>query len=138
MSVRIIGLQIEDYMRNCLEGNNCDFTMKQKAAKRYYIYCENNKEKLRITLDENQETECYSGWCPAKYGILKIETVSQYPYFDKVPVKEISFDIPEKSKYGYYKKLSCEAFEYNRNGGDNYYPSGYVRVFLENFVDTSL
>lgn len=135
MSIKVVGLCIETYVQKYLEGHNCDFETKQRDAERYFLFCENDEgKKLKLTLDEDYENECYSGWTEAVYGLLQVDQIDEFPTFHKVPVKLITFNL-SNCEDDVYEDINCDAFEYSHNGRDDYYPNGCSYVKLDNFVN---
>jgi hypothetical protein len=65
MEMKVIGMNVEKYIGQGIEGENCDFKYFPKEMERHTIYglLENNK-KIKITLWD-EEGECGSGWCTA-------------------------------------------------------------------------
>lgn len=88
--------------------------------KKYYLYSENDIEIFHITLDKDQERpRCY-GSCPAKYVILRVKSVIEFPNFDKL-------------KYGSCEEYSRKDFEHRGYGGHDY-SNGHAGFFWINLL----
>lgn len=96
---------------------------------RYEFHCLdwlNRKFYIYLTTTHGS---CGSGYCNASWGNLEITPVPEHldsfgPFTHKA-IKPIEIDIPmpfDKSNY------SCDAFTYDFDGGDGYYPCGEVAV----------
>ena len=131
VSLRIIGLVPEEYSQVYLEGTNCRFEKRTRPATRYYLYAEDpdTGDFWKITLDENYEEECHSGWTTATYGFMERELVSTLPTLTHVPKVETTLEVDFDSH-----DYKCDLFSYSLEGRDHYYPNGHVEIFWDNFT----
>ena len=127
----IKGLTLENYDQTYLDENG---RKDIRQATRYFIYAQDlaTEEYCRIKLDENHERQCCSGWTNAAYGIMEKESVPTIPPFSYVPkvrtALDIDFDV---------EQFDCDLFTYSDFGADSYYPTGYVKVNMENFLEVT-
>lgn len=133
---KVLGLTVIKYVGKNISGHNCRFEYYPEEQERYIIHCrdEEGKRYYDIYLEETHD-ECYSGWCTASYGNMRIK--SFYGFEPKIPwthkVKNsfvISFDEDDDD-------IHNELFDYSVNAGDKYYPRGFVAVNMDLFEELS-
>ena len=147
--LKIVGLLVKKIINDYCEGHNCDFTYKKIEDEEYVLMCEDiyhvtghavideyGKEyhrKYEITL-RNGYGECGSGWTTASYGFVDIKPVNNFRPWNYKPKQQIileNISIKEMNS----PDFSCEYFRWSYDGGDGYYPTGYVDVNLNCFEE---
>lgn len=153
----IVGINVHNVWTMYIKGHNCDFEYYRDMDKRYEIYIKDTNIKVnRITLWVDY-TECSSGWSTATIGRMKKSYVSNRGSITHIPKEFIKTRFLEYCKdpstYEHSDNGSShsddecdymgEKYEYNdgiiiysENGGCTYYPTGYVKVNLDNFTPT--
>ena len=131
--LHIVGLVSEEYDQVYLEREDSGFVKNTRPGVRYLLYAQDTKtgKYWKITLDENYEEECYSGWTDATYGIMESEVVSTLPKLTHVPKVETSLEVDFDCD-----NYECDLFSYSYEGGDHYYPNGHVEIHWDNFTPT--
>ena len=128
--MEIVGLHKQKYMGKKIKGHNCKFEYFDAELTKYFIYfVDDADKKYQLELYE-KHTECPSGWTTGRYGIRKFRPVNDFDKFNLVPKSKakISFDANAQD----YK---CHWFSFSEDGGDEYYPEGFVKVNMKLFVD---
>lgn len=141
--VKIVGLLVKKIVNDYCEGHNCDFTYEKIEDEEYVLMCEDiyhidkyGKEyhhKYEITL-RNEYGECGSGWTTASYGFVDMELVNNFRPWNYKPKQRIileNISIKEMDS----SDFSCEYFQWSYDGGDGYYPTGYVDVDMNYFEE---
>lgn len=141
--VKIVGLLVKKIVNDYCEGHNCDFTYEKIEDEEYVLMCEDiyhidkyGKEyhdKYEITL-RSEYGECGSGWTTASYGFADIEPVDNFRPWNYKPKQQIileNISIKEMNS----PDFSCEYFQWSYDGGDRYYPTGYVEVDMNYFEE---
>lgn len=141
--VKIVGLFVKKIINDDCEGHNCDFTYEKIEDEEYVLMCEDiyhvNKygeeyhHKYEITL-RSEYGECGSGWTTASYGFADIEPVDNFRPWNYKPKQQIileNISIKEMNS----PDFSCEYFQWSYDGGDRYYPTGYVEVDMNYFEE---
>lgn len=147
--LKIVGLLVKKTINDYCEGHNCDFTYKKIEDEEYVLMCEDiyhitghvfideyGKEyhrKYEITLRDGYG-ECGSGWTTASYGFVDIKPVNNFRPWNYKPKQQIileNISIKEMDS----PDFSCEYFRWSYDGGDEYYPTGYVDVNLSCFEE---
>ena len=141
--VKIVGLLVKKIINDYCEGHNCDFTYEKIEDEEYVLMCEDiyhideyGKEyhnKYEITL-RSEYGECGSGWTTASYGFADIEPVDNFRPWNYKPKQQIileNISIKEMNS----PDFSCEYFQWSYDGGDRYYPTGYVEVNMTYFEE---
>lgn len=141
--LKIVGLLVKKIINDDCEGHNCDFTYGKIEDEEYVLMCEDiyhideyGKEyhnKYEITL-RSEYGECGSGWTTASYGFADIKPVNNFRPWNYKPKQQIileNISIKEMN----YSYFSCEYFQWSYDGGDEYYPTGYVDVNLSCFEE---
>ena len=147
--LKIVGLLVKKIINDYCEGHNCDFTYKKIEDEEYVLMCEDiyhitghvfideyGKEyhrKYEITLRDGYG-ECGSGWTTASYGFVDIKPVNNFRPWNYKPKQQIileNISIKEMDS----PDFSCEYFRWSYDGGDEYYPTGYVDVNLSCFEE---
>ena len=130
----IVGLTIEKYIGEMVEGHANVFTYTDQEMERYVLQIQKNDLKYLLTL-ETAYGECMSGWTSASWGIKSITEVDYFENPDYIPgsVAIISDDIEK-----HIKKFECEYFTYDNYGDDEYYPSGGVSVNTYKFENREM
>ena len=141
--VKIVGLLVKKIVNDYCEGHNCDFTYEKIEDEEYVLMCEDifhiNEygeefhNKYEITL-RSEYGECGSGWTTASYGFADIEPVDNFRPWNYKPKQQIileNISIKEMNS----PDFSCEYFQWSYDGGDGYYPTGYVEVNMDYFEE---
>ena len=141
--LKIVGLLVKKIVNDYCEGHNCDFTYEKIEDEEYVLMCEDiyhideyGKEyhnKYEITL-RSEYGECGSGWTTASYGFADIEPVDNFRPWNYKPKQQIileNISIKEMNS----PDVSCEYFQWSYDGGDRYYPTGYVEVNMTYFEE---
>ena len=141
--VKIVGLLVKKIVNDYCEGHNCDFTYEKIEDEEYVLMCEDifhineygeeYHNKYEITL-RSEYGECGSGWTTASYGFADIEPVDNFrPWNYKAKQQIILENISIKEMNS--PDFSCEYFQWSYDGGDRYYPTGYVEVDMTYFEE---
>lgn len=141
--LKIVGLLVKKIINDDCEGHNCDFTYKKIEDEEYVLMCEDifhideyGKEyhnKYEITL-RSEYGECGSGWTTASYGFVDIKPVNNFRPWNYKPKQQIileNISIKEMNS----SDFSCEYFQWSYDGGDGYYPTGYVDINMTCFEE---
>ena len=141
--VKIVGLLVKKIVNDYCEGHNCDFTYEKIEDEEYVLMCEDifhineygeeYHNKYEITL-RSEYGECGSGWTTASYGFADIEPVDNFRPWNYKPKQQIileNINIKEMNS----PDFSCEYFQWSYDGGDRYYPTGYVEVDMNYFEE---
>ena len=141
--LKIIGLLVKKIINDDCEGHNCDFTYKKIEDEEYVLMCEDifhideyGKEyhnKYEITL-RSEYGVCASAWTTASYGFVDIKPVNNFRPWNYKPKQQIileNISIKEMNS----PDFSCEYFQWSYDGGDGYYPTGYVEVNMACFEE---
>ena len=141
--LKIVGLLVKKIINDDCEGHNCDFTYEKIEDEEYVLMCEDiyhidkygeeYHNKYEITL-RSEYGMCGSGWTTASYGFVYIEPVNNFRPWNYKPKQRIileNISIKEMN----YSDFSCEYFQWSYDGGDEYYPTGYVEVNMACFEE---
>ena len=141
--VKIVGLLVKKIVNDYCEGHNCDFTYEKIEDEEYVLMCEDifhineygeeYHNKYEITL-RSEYGECGSGWTTASYGFADIEPVDNFRPWNYKPKQQIileNISIKEMNS----PDFSCEYFQWSYDGGDRYYPTGYIEIDLTCFEE---
>ena len=141
--VKIVGLFVKKIINDDCEGHNCDFTYEKIEDEEYVLMCEDifhineygeeYHNKYEITL-RSEYGECGSGWTTASYGFADIEPVDNFRPWNYKPKQQIileNISIKEMNS----PDFSCEYFQWSYDGGDRWYPTGYVEVDMNYFEE---
>lgn len=133
--MKIIGMRIEKYIDY---SGYSDFQEKEAELQlmdRYVLYAiDKYKTKYEIVL-WNEEGECYSGYCGASWGWVKINKINQFGNITHTPIKELEIDDLKVEDEN--TNINNEVFSVDCDGGDYYYPCGGVSVNMELFKETN-
>lgn len=129
ITYKVAGMREETFMGQYCDGHNCDFTYTDAELPKKIICCTKGDKKYEIGLYE-EYGECPSGWTTASWGHIEMRQVEEFGEITKIPKKELDFQLEDIGD-----EFSCEAFSYVYDGGDAYYPMGYVGVNEELFID---
>lgn len=147
MELNIVGLKLHHYIGKKIKGHNCKFES-YDADLIKYIVCLKDHDNIRYELELYQDYgECYSGWTTATWGRFNFKKVDNFGAITHYPKKDsdtkIIFDPDDKKNetdkddYVYDNYVyRCDWFSYSETGGDDYYPSGFVKVKMDNFETT--
>lgn len=141
--LKIVGLLVKKIINDYCEGHNCDFTYEKIEDEEYVLMCEDifhideyGKEyhnKYEITL-RSEYGVCASGWTTASYGFVDIKPVNNFRPWNYKPKQRIileNISIKEMNS----PDFSCEYFQWSYDGGDRWYPTGYVEVNMTCFEE---
>lgn len=138
--IRVVGLLIEKY----IETDVYDWGEERKEREAYTLMLQAKYTKFELTLKESYGM-CPSRWTTASWGMCEIVAVSNFRPFSHVPVKEIVLDgdiIEYNEDYMMYEineimgSIHTDVFDCSYDGGDSWYPMGYVSVNLELFKES--
>lgn len=151
--IRVIGLLVEKYVGESVDGFNCSFTYEPAEMERYILMLiDSDNRKIELTLVE-EYGECGSGWTTASWGHLEFKYVDHFRPFNYIPKDrplmlkgvliegdKIMNDDEEPvttesddEDYWYEADLRSNVFSYSYDGGDGYYPNGGASVKTELF-----
>lgn len=88
--------------------------------------------KYELTLWE-EYGDCCSGWCPATWGIVKINKVEEFAGMTHKPKGELNFEL--ESLDVEMTDISNDIFSVSNDGGDCYYPYGNASVNMSLFEE---
>lgn len=129
--MKILGLRIEKFM------DVADYdTPETFENTRYFIYARGEFNEIYEFLLFQNFGMCYSGWTTASWGNIEYQVVDKLPSFTHKPKGD--FNIPNLSDQVKSKSddINNPIFSVNYDGGDSYYPSGYVLVDLDYFEES--
>lgn len=138
--IKVVGLLIEKHV----ETDTYDFGEEKDERETYTLMLQSGYTKFELTLRESYGM-CPSGWTTASWGICDIVAVSNFRPFSHVPIKEIILDddiIEYNEDYRMYEinevmgGIHTDVFDYSYDGGDGWYPNGYVSVNMELFKES--
>lgn len=148
---RVLGLRCEKFIKKTCEGHNCDFTYSYKLANKYIILLKHSVDSKYYELSLwEEEGECPSGWCVAKWGHLYLNKVTKFAGKTHVPIDDnLIIDLQIKNENGNNMQVDSSSeessylndninnkvFSFSRNGGDHWYPFGYANVYLNMFKE---
>lgn len=128
--MKILGMRIEKFI------DTADYnTPEEFENTRYFIYGRGEDDKLyEIKLFEH-EGMCFSGWTTATRGYVEYKIIDKIPPFTHKAKNNLFIEglLDQLKK----KEIHNEVFKVSHDGGDHYYPSGYVIVDL-NFFEKSI
>lgn len=133
--MKIIGLNIEKYIGQEVNGHNCDFTYEDSEFERHIIYIIEDAQKYEIILSHS-EGQCGSGWTTASFGEMKINKLERFPamMFRSVNQNEVDIPLPIILAYGDFSDIRNDFFYVSIDGGDGYYPCGGYSVNMDMFI----
>lgn len=140
--MKIIGMRIEKYIEQNIEGDYCEFEYYNEEMERHILYGINSDgQKVKITLYKERGI-CYSGWTTASWGRIEIEYIDSFEGYDYKPIKELIIDDITNEKIEDFndyetEDIENEVFSVSYNGGDFYYPLGYYEVNMDLFRKTA-
>ena len=124
----VLGLRDEIYKGVQVDGHNCDFKYTDVDKIRHVILLKTLcGEKYELSLWE-EEGECGSGWCTASFGYCELKEVTNFAGKTHKIISEQKVIFDESAS-----DIETDVFTYCDDGGDGYYPSGYVWVNYELF-----
>lgn len=128
--------EMERYILFCIR----ELTTNSYNGNDALIRSNKNTIKYAITLQEHYGM-CYSGYCTASWGDVKMEGVSDFgaathlPIDGKIEIDDAIFSkntivtiYDLKDRVCHASDIHNDLFDYSDNGCDIYYPSGYVKV----------
>ncbi len=132
--IKIIGMRKEIF----IDYNDREEENYQNIKWIFYGINSSDKQKVQITIWET-EGDCYSGYCGASWGNIEIVDINDFGGYTHKPIKEINIpdDLGETTNSWDEKVIENEIFEVDYDGGDGYYPSGYVKVNEDLFIETA-
>ena len=138
--MKVVGLRIEKYIGQIVEGYNCDFEYVDEELEKYIILGVNsNGQKVEISLWE-EYGQCPSGYTTASWGcidVMEVDNFNGYQYRPKevIDVGDITLDMINEMN-DEDDCISNIFFRVSSDGGDCYYPHGYVEVNMDMFIPT--
>lgn len=132
----LLGLNVENYLGEVLECHDHKFVSTTQELTKYNFYVQNRKTcelfVLQLWMDNSQT--CPSGWSISSLGCFELKEVQRVQEFDFFPKSEHPLDLSFfKGGYQYKTEVKNTYFQFSVDGGDSYYPSGYLRVFWDQF-----
>lgn len=128
--MKILGMRIEKFI------DTADYnTPEEFENTRYFIYGRGENDKLyEIKLFEH-EGMCFSGWTTATRGYAEYKIIDKIPPFTHKAKNNLFIEglLDQLKK----KEIHNEVFKVSHDGGNQYYPDGYVIVDL-NFFEKSI
>lgn len=118
----IIGVRTEEYDGFETVGHNCEFEEIPAVLTRYIIGLKQGKRIYELCL-EYYYGQCGSGWCTStevRSCTREVDTFVAESIYPKT--KKINFNCKEAAPYDY----CCDYFSYSDDGGDEYYPGGFI------------
>lgn len=144
-TIKVLGLSVEKFLSTYETDETGEVTDEDT---RYNLFVEDlaNKNKYVMHL-ETRSGSCGSGWCPAKYGNIKIEKLEKDVPISHIPLQptiindlsinpetlEIDKEIFQHDDEG-ANNIHNNVFSFSDVGGDIYYPTGYATVNMEAFM----
>ena len=138
--LKVVGLLIEKHV----ETDMYDWGEEKDERETYTLMLQAEYTKFELTLRESYGM-CPSGWTTASWGMCEIIAVSNFRPFSHVPVKEIVLDgdiIEYNEDYRMYEineimgSIHTDVFDCSYDGGDGWYPNGYISVNMELFKES--
>ena len=124
----VLGLRDEIYKGEQVDGHNCDFEYTDVDKVRHVILLKTPYgEKYELSLWD-EEGECGSGWCTASFGYYELKKVTNFAGKTHKIISEQKVVFDESAS-----DIKTDVFACIEEGGDSYYPSGYVGVNYELF-----
>ena len=135
--MKIVGMRKEFYIGEVTVGHNCGFEDEFAELNKYHLFgVLENGNKIQITLYEEYGT-CYSGWTTASWGVMKVKYANEgFGIITHVPKEDIVIPDIKPNFNCNVDDIENEVFTYLRDGGDWYYPDGFIRVNEELFNPT--
>ncbi len=141
MSYEVIGLRIEKVLLDKCDGHNCDFNKYQLIDDQYVFLLKgeppyNRKYELTLYI---REGECGSGWSTASWCESKLKCVHKFSGITHLPIESgKTIDLGNFSYLYPHQKIELERDFSNEffeliYCGDEYYPSGFLDVKMDNF-----
>lgn len=125
---RVLGLQQIHYLADYIKVE--PYNIPYIESTRYNVLLLKDDTKYLLKLIEIYEM-CPSLWTTASYGKMKLIEFNKNIPLTHIPKKKINIILDVKTK-----KCDNEVFEFLKVG-DKWYPSGYVKIHLDNFNRTS-
>ena len=123
----ILGVRTEDYQGIEVHGNNCDFHRVETKLTRYIIGLSEDGKIYELVLNY-EFGECGSGWTTATWVHAHVRPVDTFKARSVYKISEfINFDCEEDAPEDFY----CRSFRYSFDGGDSYYPGGFLDLNLD-------
>ena len=114
--VRMYNSRIDDYEDNVVYILNCTDTKKDKYEAKIY----------------EEHGDCPSGWCAASWGYINYSKVDSFVGNTHMPIKKLMFVANEKEG----TDVQNDIFTVDYDGGDYWYPCGFVEMHEELFKET--
>lgn len=128
---KVIGMRKLYYLGQ--EAGDEMFEYDPATCVRYEILVTKNTVKYIVRLEEDHGW-CGSGYTTASTGHIEIEPVYKFGPFTHFP-KDLNLTICGLEDDTCYEDYSCNVFSVSFYGCDEYYPSGYVTVDEDLFVE---
>lgn len=126
-------MRVDHYLDNMVSGHNTDFVYELEWFKQYTLMgILSNNDKIEIELSESFG-ECGSGYTTASFGHMRVCRVKKFSAYNMLPVNKIEIDDVNYFETG---DIYNELFTYSSDGGDEYYPMGFITVNEKLFKPT--
>lgn len=103
---------------------DCDYEEQYTENIKYIFNAICNGEKYEIEVKQTNGS-CGSGYCNATFGNININKIKEFSGYTHKLRLPYTIQIDKENLYDY----KCDLFEVYTDGGDEYYPSGYVKVY---------
>lgn len=126
--LKVKGLRLEKFTYEDNTGEN-------QETDRYILYVideGNKKYELSVWIEEG---ECYSGYCGASFGYLKLKEVDNFKNTTHAPIKDLVIDIKAEDMFE-GMDLENDIFKIY-DSGDYYYPYAKLNFNLDLFKSTN-
>ena len=139
----IVGLNVKYIWKKKIKGQNCDFIRYRDKDIEYELFIQDTKYNLHKITFIVTYSKCYSGWTKASWCDFMIEQVNNKGSVTHVPKKYIETKFlnyiikKDKSFIDDDDIYKDDIIEYSYDGGDRYYPNGYIYINLDYFKLTN-
>ncbi len=124
----VVGMRDEIYQGKEVTGHNCNFEYAFVDKIQHVLLLKTHyNQKYELSLWE-EEDECGSGWCTASFGYYELKEVTNFAGKTHKIISEQKVVFDESAS-----DIKTDVFACIEDGGDGYYPSGYVEVNYELF-----
>lgn len=156
--IYVVGMRVEKFIGVEASNDEMECDTKECNSDKYILFCSARwpyNKKFTITL-YREGGWCMSGYTTASWGLMKIKEVDSFGPFTHLP-KDKTEIILENAYYDLETQSICfektepkdendeyvyqeadvynNVFQYSKNGGDEYYPSGWVDVNMNLFKE---
>lgn len=140
----IIGLNIKNIWCKKIRGHNCNFEYYRGKSKMYELFIKDTNNIINKITFHTRYDECYSGYTIAQWCYYKIEKVKNRGSVTHVPKGYIETNFLDYNKHPDKYNVEYSIYDYKddviyytHEGGDCYYPDGYIDINLDYFQETN-